>query len=354
MLIKLGNCKDLLKDLPDNSVHAVITDSPYELAMMGRSWDNTGIAYDKEMWAECLRVLKPGGHLMSFSHARTYHRIACAIEDSGFYLRDQIMWVYAQGMPKSGGLKPCHEPICVARKPFKGSAANLMRVDGIGSFYIEENRVPVTNPQDLADFENNHRVTERLPLDRKDSSLGLFEGGWKQMVGEAHIPEGRYPGNLVTDGSEVVREVFPDSNGQQGDLAAGSKSRDGFMGDWPANFAHKARIESDKNASRFFTKCEFTDEDYEIQERLLFYKKPTKKEKGEYNTHISVKPVSLMQHLIRLVTPKGGTVLDPFMGSGTTGVAAKKEGMNFIGFEMEQESFDIAIRRIQESQANKP
>lgn len=303
--LKLGDCKDLVKELPDNSVHSVITDPPYEIKMMGRSWDSTGIASDVDMWKECLRVLKPGGHLMSFSHARTYHRIACAIEDAGFNLRDQIIWAYSTGMPKSGGLKPCHEPICVARKSFKGSAKSLMEEYGLGSFYIEENRVPITDPQDLADFENNHKVTERIPQERAGASLGLFEGGWKQLVGPANIPEGRYPGNIVTDGS-LGKDY------------------------------------------RFFMECPFEDEDYEIADRILLYKKPTKKEKGEYNTHISVKPVSLMRHLIRLVTPYGGTSLDPFMGSGTTGVAALKEGMSFIGFDKEQESFDIAMRRIGE------
>jgi len=349
MKLLLGNCKDLLKELPDNSVHSVITDSPYELNMMGRAWDNTGIAYDVELWKECLRVLKPGGHLLSFSASRTYHRITCAIEDAGFQIRDQIIWAYAQGMPKSGTLKPCHEPICVARKPFKGNAKAMMELEGIGSYNIESCRVPVTDPQDLADFENNHRVTERIPLDRKDSSLNLFEGGWKQIVGEAHIPEGRYPGNLVTDGSECVQAMFPQSKGQQGKITGMEPSEKTLktFGEFSGRSPSTPRGDTG-SAARFFTKCEFTDEDYEIQEQLLFYKKPTKKEKGEYNTHISVKPVSLMQHLIRLVTPIGGVVLDPFMGSGTTGVAARLEGMAFIGMEMEQESFEIAQRRIYE------
>lgn len=310
--LRQGDCRELIKPLADNSVHSIVTDPPYEIGMMGRSWDKTGIAYDVNLWKECLRVLKPGGHLLSFSHSRTYHRMTCAIEDAGFEIRDQIMWIYAQGMPKSGTLKPCHEPICVARKPFKGSAKSCMEEDGIGSYNIEQCRVPVTNEQDLADFESNHRVTERLPEDRAGESLGLFEGGWKQRVGEAVIPQGRYPGNIITDGSECVKGLFNTY---------------------------------DEDGSRFFTACEFSEEDYEIAERVLFYKKARGKEKGEDNKHISVKPVSLMRHLIRLITPVGGTTLDIFMGSGSTGVAAKEEGVSFIGFEKEDESFNTAVRR---------
>ena len=168
------------------------------------------------------------------------------------------------------------------------------------------------------------------------------------MVGESKIPDGRYPGNLVTDGSETVWAAFPQSLGQQGNVTGKEPSPKTLhtLGEFAERSPCVARGDSG-SAARFFTKCEIAEEDYDI-DHVLFYKKPTKKEKGEYNTHISVKPVSLMRHLIRLVTPKGGTVLDPFMGSGTTGVAAKLEGMKFVGFEMEQESFDIAARRISE------
>lgn len=345
--LRLGDCRELITTLADNSVHSIITDPPYEICMMGRSWDKTGIAYDISLWKECLRVLKPGGHLLSFSHSRTYHMMTCAIEDAGFEIRDQIMWVYAQGMPKSGTLKPCHEPICVARKQFKGSAKARMEQDGIGSYNIERCRVPVINEQDLADFENNHRVTERLPADRAGESLGLFEGGWKQRVGEAVIPQGRYPGNIITDGSECVCDLFPDSKGQQGNVTGNEPSAKTLntFGEFLSRTPSSARGDVG-SAARFFNTCEFSAEDYEIAERVLFYKKARGKEKGDGNNHISVKPTSLMRHLIRLVTPVGGTTLDIFMGSGSTGVAAKEEGMSFTGFENELESFNIAQRRI--------
>lgn len=354
MIYKLENkdCIEFLKELPENFAHSIICDPPYEINMMGKKWDNSGIAYNEEVWKEALRVLKPGGHCLAFSHARTYHKIACAIENVGFNIRDQIMWVYAQGMPKSGTLKPCHEPIVVARKPFKGSAKNCFLANGIAQYNIEACRVTISDTKDLAEFENNHRVTERLPKELEGKSLGLFDGGWKQRVGKANIPTGRYPGNIITDGSEYIFSMFPDSKGQQGKITGeepSSKTLNTF-----GEFNHRVPTDTrgdTGSAARFFNSCSFSEQDVELQ-NILFYKKARGKERGENNTHISVKPVSLMQHLIRLVTPKGGIVVDMFMGSGSTGVASVRENINFYGTDNDIDSYNISINRMEKEYAN--
>lgn len=317
----LGDCLVRLKELEDNSVDSIVTDPPYGISFMNKKWDCQVPSVD--IWKECLRVLKPGGYLLSFAGTRTQHRMACNIEDAGFEIRDMIAWIYAQGMPKHKScLKPALEPITLARKPAK--KATLLN--------IEECRVDIVNSNDAAQFENNHRVTERLPESYEGKSIGLFDGGWKQKVGNAIIPPGRYPSNLIHDGSYEVRECFPDSNGQQGDLVGHNKYREsanGCYGKLPPAKDHAKRIEDDLNASRFF-----------------FCAKITKKDRGEGNNHVTVKPTELMRYLCRLITPKDGIVLDPFMGSGSTGKSALIEGFNFIGIEMEEEYFNISKKRI--------
>ena len=315
-----GDCLDVLRGMADNSVDSIVTDPPYGLKFMGKKWD-----YDVpsvEVWSECLRVLKPGGHLLAFAGTRTQHRMAVRIEDAGFEIRDMIAWVYAQGMPKHGScLKPALEPITMARKP--AAKATLLN--------IESCRVPLVGEQDSAEFENNHRVTERLPQDYDGKSLGLFDGGWKQRVGEAVIPPGRWPANLIHDGSDEVLQAFPDAPGQQGDLRAQDHAvpKGNAFGQYGPKLAHKMRVESDKNASRFF-----------------YCAKTTKKDRGEGNGHPTVKPTALMRYLCRLITPPGGVVLDPFMGSGSTGKAALLEGFRFIGIEREVEYVNIANGRM--------
>lgn len=323
----LGDCLERMRELPDNSVDSVVTDPPYGLKFMSQKWD-----YDvpsQATWEECLRVLKPGGYLLAFAGTRTQHRMACRIEDAGFEIRDMIAWVYAQGMPKHKScLKPAIEPITMARKPAK--KATLLNIDDC--------RVDLADSGDASQFENNHRVTERLPESYEGKSLGLFDGGWKQKVGEATIPLGRYPANLIHDGSEEVRECFPDSNGQQGDLVGHSKDREsanGCFGKFPPAKDHAARIETDLNASRFF-----------------FCAKTTKKERGEGNSHPTIKPITLMEYLIKLVTPVDGGVLDPFLGSGTTGIAALNTGRGFVGIERDEGYFRIAEGRIAQALTN--
>ena len=285
-----GDCLEVLSTLPDNSVDAVITDPPYGLSFMGKKWD-----YDvpsQEIWAECLRVLKPGGHLLSFAGTRTQHRMAVRIEDAGFEIRDMIAWIYGSGFPKSlnlknewqgwgTALKPALEPITVARKPLVSTVAENVLAHGTGALNIDATRVG----------------TEQIEAGRagREDCVG-YSGGLKgQESGGVNI--GRWPANLIHDGGDEVVGLFP--------------------------------ADKQGSAARFF-----------------YCAKASKSDRGDGNVHPTVKPTDLMRYLCRLVTPPGGVVLDPFMGSGSTGKAAKLEGFSFIGIEREAEYHAIAAARI--------
>jgi len=350
-----GDCLDALRQLPDASVDSVVTDPPYGLSFMGKRWD-----YDVpsvEIWAECLRVLKPGGHLLAFAGTRTQHRMAVRIEDAGFEIRDMIAWVYGSGFPKSldvskaidkaagaerevlgytanarpnrvgketklsgaqtiGGeitapatdaarqwqgwgtaLKPSLEPITVARKPLfsAGVAANVLE-HGTGALNIDGCRVG---------------LREKRLLNRS-GSIGYGGSEPQGMVEDGGC--GRWPANLIHDGSEEVT---------------------GLLGD----------------AARFFytPKTDGTDRNEGVGGvgGVGALRDGNRASKPVANHHPTVKPTDLMQYLCRLVTPPGGTVLDPFMGSGSTGKAAQMEGFGFIGCEREAEYFAIAKARIE-------
>lgn len=395
-----GDCIEVMRGLPDNSVDSVCTDPPYGLKFMGHRWDCDVPSVD--VWREVFRVLKPGGHLLSFSGTRTYHRMVVNIEDAGFEIRDQIMWVYGSGFPKSldvskaidkaagaerevvgerkgmgnrtmcqvengkgfgetvletapatpeaeqwqgwgTALKPAHEPICVARKPLsaKTVAANVI-LHGTGAINIDACRVALQGESDAAEFENNHRVTERLPDSYDGEPLGLHDGGWKQRVGAAVIPTGRWPANLMHDGSDEVVSAFPDSKGQQGNLVGHNKSRkspNGCFGEMAAAADHLARNDAG-SAARFF-----------------YSSKASKKDRSEGNTHPTVKPTDVCRWLLRLVTPPGGTSLDLYCGSGSFGKAAILEGFNWIGIDRDRDEegnslgyLDIARARCLDAQ----
>ena len=313
-----GDCLEVLRTIPDNSIDSVVTDPPYGLSFMAKRWDYDVPSVD--IWAECLRVLKPGGHLLAFAGTRTQHRMAVRIEDAGFEIRDMIAWVYGSGMPKHGScLKPALEPITMARKP--AAKATLLN--------IESCRVPLVGEQDSAEFENNHRVTEQLPQDYDGKSLGLFDGGWKQRVGEAVIPPGRWPANLILDGSEEVLAGFPQTGG-------------GTKRDALTPTTHNAPSKFGYSKDRH----QFSYGDTGSAARFFYCAKASKKDRGNGNNHPTVKPTDLMRYLCRLVTPPGGTILDPFMGSGSTGKAAGLENFSFVGIEREQSYLEIAEKRI--------
>jgi DNA modification methylase len=375
----LGDCRDRLRELEDCSVHSVVTDPPYELGFMGKSWDSTGVAYDVRVWEECLRVLKPGGHLLAFGGSRTYHRLAVAIEDAGFQIRDQIMWVYGSGFPKSlniskaidkaagapvkvgkafkvageyghrdlrdpeaqglsrdemrhsaataeakawdgwgTALKPAHEPIVMARKPLDGTVANNVLTHGVGGINIDGCRVG------RADGDDSSAGNRTATFGTQDTlSGGDGSGGWSQN------DAGRFPANFIHDGSDEVLELFPDTAGQSA-----------------ARFFYCAKAnKKDRNEGLddFQPK---RDADRIADDGVGGANPRNRSNTAKVNHHPTVKPTDLMRYLCRLVTPPQGVVLDPFTGSGSTGKAALLEGFTFLGVEQSEEYLRIAQARI--------
>jgi len=329
--VTIGNCTlycgDSLEILPQlDEVDAVVTDPPYHLTsitkrfgkksskpahqgtdgafkklttgFMGKEWDGGDIAFRKGTWEFIFKLLKPGGHLLAFSSSRTYHKMAIAVENAGFEIRDQLMWLYGSGFPKNfdigkgnskwegwgTALKPAHEPIIMARKPLseKSIVDNLFKHE-TGAINIDGCRV-----------DNN-----------------------------------RYPANVMHDGSDVIVNKFPKT--AKGSSKPRKRSTVGMFG-----------MPNDKTT-------EYADEGSAA--RFFYCPKTSKSEKNnaDKNTHPTVKPIKLMGYLCRLITQKDKLVLDPFMGSGSTGIAAKNEGFNFIGIEKEKEYFDIACKRIEQA-----
>lgn len=376
VVLRRGDSRDVLKTIPDNSIDSVVTDPPYALVsivkrfgkpgstpakdgdvyarssagFMGQSWDTGETAFAAEFWAEVLRVLKPGGYVLAFSGTRTQHRMVCAIEDAGFEIRDQIGWAFGSGFPKShdvekslirvdredvaadwsgwgSALKPAWEPICVARKPLIGTIAENVLTHGVGAINIDGCRVDA-HARPLRELDA--KATDSSVYVGRSGQGGLGKGldGGSKAVGTTDV--GRFPANLIHDGSDEVVTAFPDSAGQQGDVRGTEQSRTGGVGTncygEYGRIASAARNDSG-SAARFFYTAKADADD------RLGSKHPT------------VKPLDLMQYLVRLVTPKGGTVLDPFAGTGTTGEAAWREGMNAILIEREAEyQADIARR----------
>jgi len=354
-----GDCLEVMRTLPDCSVDAVVTDPPYGLSFMGKRWD-----YDVpsvEVWAECLRVLKPGGHLLAFAGTRTQHRMAVRIEDAGFEIRDMIAWVYGSGFPKSHNLKddwqgwgtalkPALEPITVARKPLIGTVAENVLAHGTGALNVDGCRVG----------------TDEL-LGRLNNSISMFNHKNTTPLVDNSRGLGRWPANLIHDGSEEVVGMFPHQNGVVGARREGG-DKSIFSGGGHVQ-AERQRIvggtKDSGSAARFFycAKASKADRD-EGCEGLGSRFAPTmgngiggkehdpKTATPKRNHHPTVKPTTLMQYLCRLVTPPNGVVLDPFMGSGSTGKAARLEGANFIGIEREHDYLKIAHARIEAAELN--
>jgi len=377
MLLINGDCIKEMQKLIDDGVQvdSVVTDPPYELGFMGKSWDSTGIAFNPKTWELALKLLKPGGHLLGFSASRNYHRMAIAIEDAGFEIRDQMMWLYGSGFPKSlnigdgwgTALKPAHEPIVMARKFIEGTNKQNKEKYGTGGINIDGCRVE----------GNDANGAERKTANRKSRDDGNVwtddNSGMKQE--DNHFadadPRGRFPANVMHDGSEEVKDIFPHTkSGKDKNPTEGNVS--GFFGNNMGYYSKDANYGDEGSAARYFY-CPKTSKAEKNKGLDSFEAKPmawgnqakaelkrgnlewkgnqgdgTKHNKVSMrlNTHPTVKPVELMKYLCRLVTPKGGTVLDPFMGSGSTGMAAKDEGFDFIGIEKEEEYFKICESRI--------
>lgn len=403
--LHLGNCLEVMKGMPDSSVDSIVTDPPYGLSFMNKKWDYDVPAV--EIWAECLRVLKPGGHLLAFAGTRTQHRMAVNIEDAGFEIRDMVSflydtnetaqalieslspeqlklldatfgrdgmlaWTYGSGFPKSRNiaaldmegedaeewegwgtaLKPALEPITVARKPLDGTIAANVLAHGCGALNIDGCRVQTD--------ERLSAGAGGLLSNVRDSKPYPEGNGFEQSA------LGRWPANLIHDGSDEVLAAFPAKAG----AAAPVRGTEASMASTGNVTGKRARVKGafhgDRgSAARFFycakvTKRERDEglEDLELTDATEMVNRKAGsvgintpaagagRTSGAKNKHPTVKPVDLMAYLLRLVTPPGGIPFDPFMGSGSTGVAAMREGFQFIGIEMDPEYLAIAEKRI--------
>lgn len=412
-----------MASMDSNSVDAIVTDPPYGLSFMNKEWDSFGTDTrqpgDEHYWVpdnpygranvrygwnqdkskllksnqafqeamtpifeEALRVAKPGAHLLCFGGTRTFHRMACAIEDAGWEIRDCIMWVYGSGFPKSmdvakaidkasgyvgevigertvdvgmqGGhmhagrksqqqqqqvrslsdqakqwegwgtcLKPAWEPIIVARKPLDGTVANNVLKWGVGAMNIDACRVAIEQGDDV--FAKNPHTHSK----GKDS--GIY-GTYKEQQGNWSGEKGRFPANVLHDGSQMVLELFPETGRSSGGGGVKAPGKNGIYGTFNGHeYPQQLGLGDSGSAARFF-----------------YCAKASKKDRGEGNNHPTVKPVALMEWLVTLVTPQGGVVLDPFAGSGTTLVACERLGFDSIGIEREAEYVEIIKRRLGE------
>ena len=351
--LHLGDCRDVLATMGDATVDAIVCDPPYELGFMGKTWDASGIAYDVTVWAQCLRVLKPGGHLIAFGGSRTYHRLAVAIEDAGFEIRDQIQWIYGSGFPKSLDVSKAMDKQAGAVRDvvgrLKGTAQHGYANDGIktsGGKYGGEydDTAPST---DLAKqghgwgtaLKPAHEpaVLARKPLrGTVADTVAQWGTGALNIEGTRIADAGRWPSNVILD--EDAAQVL---DGQSGHSASKQSQRgaveifkkeNGWVGD------STLRGHSDSGgASRFFYVAKASKAEREAG---------LDGDGTRANHHPTVKPLALMRYLVRMVTPPGGVVLDPFMGSGSTGCAAVREGFDFVGIDLTPEYVAIAQKRI--------
>lgn len=351
-----ADCKTVISQLPDNSVDSIVTDPPYQTAFMNKAWDVTGIAYDTELWCEALRVLKPGGHLLAFGATRTYHRMACAIEDAGFEIRDSIHWVYGSGFPKSldvskaiakqtdteagnaaqwqgwgTALKPAHEPIVVARKLLDGTVAHNITKWGTGAINIDGSRIGTGGQGKWSAPRGGHwRTDTEAKAEMTISTVG------------------RWPANFVHDGSDEVIECFP---GEGDSSASRFFANLGFDNLDAHSFTYTAKpVARERDAGLDHLEARHGSE---ITGRKVgaigakYSGHSGRAETPRKNTHPTVKPLALMRWLTRLVTPPHGTVLEPFAGSGTTLAAALLEGFDVLGCELTEEYVPIILGRVQ-------
>jgi len=344
-LIIVGDMREALRALPADSVHAIVTDPPYGLSFMGKGWD--GQVPGPDYWREALRVAKPGAHLLAFGGTRTAHRLACAIEDAGWELRDCLSWLYGSGFPKShnlpGGwgtaLKPAWEPIYLARRPFKGTVAANVLEHGCGALNVDGCRVGFASEQD--------RQTA-LPgsMNRGHVSAAGFvtQDRSAQTPADRQSPLGRWPANLVLDedaaamlDGQTADKLHGAGQARNGSTSPRPKVYEESSYNVPCSTGDMHRFGDSGGASRFFYTAKASRSEREAG---------LGNSAERQNTHPTVKPIALMRWLVRLVTPRGGVVLDPFMGSGTTGIAAVLEGMDFIGVELNPAYAEIARARI--------
>jgi DNA modification methylase len=406
-----GDCLEVMRELPDASVDAVVCDPPYDLTagkkggtgaasvnldspygrsristgnggFMGKDWDATGVAFDPATWRECLRVLKPGGHLLAFGGTRTWHRLACAVEDAGFEVRDSIAWLYGSGFPKSldvskaldkleghwrgkagevesgnssmsgvnyertpkgdpvtpaaaaaaagwgTALKPAFEPIVVGRKPLAGTVAQNWLTHGTGALNIDGCRT-------VAGRDYRDKCASVVGLDSNRN--GDAYGEWTGAREDSASPLGRWPANVVLDETQAAElDRQTPTLQRQGNLVHGEASRDGAASQVPnASRLPVCGYGDEGGASRFFPT-------FRYEAKAPTIERPRD---GEV-AHPTVKPLDLMRWLVRLVTPPGGTVLEPFAGSGTTAEACVIEGFRCIAIEREATYLPLIVARL--------
>lgn len=465
-----GDMLNMLSVLEPNSIDSIVTDPPYELNFMSKGWDSAGVSFSAKTWKKCFEVLKPGGHLLAFGGSRTFHRIACAIEDAGFEIRDTIMWIYGSGFPKSmniangveaklvtgsanktkfselngekvergdwgiqtsskkyghrnkdysyetdktcrlgklepttelarqwqgwgSSLKPSFEPIIVARKPLDGSLINNIISHGVGGLNIDECRVPMSD----SDYIEIDAKSSKNPTDNYNSNPAKKYGDYSLNIATKPHQGGRFPANTIltydeTDYDEVCGGFPSSGSGNNKGVynysgrEYNNKDTSMFNGDKPqapSNYndngsasryfycAKASKKDRDEGLDSLESRKRFQQGNYSQSpvcsvcgktfngtndhsscgEHTMIYKS---KEKNMFrkNIHPTVKPTELMQYLVRLVTPKGGTILDPFNGSGSTGKAVmyenreKDKGYKYIGIELMEEYLPIAESRI--------
>ena len=447
------NMLNLEEDIEPNSIDSIVTDPPYELNFMNKGWDNSGIAFQKDTWKKCFNVLKPGGYLLAFGGSRTFHRIACAIEDAGFEIRDTIMWLYGSGFPKSFNiglaidkkngvespvvgqnadilkkqakdlreghrkikdsydlgdenrnngfttvsadikeaqnqwrgwgtcLKPAYEPIIVARKPPIGSLVDNVLCYGVGGINIDECRIPL---EENYVYKETNRQNRNGIFAEESAGTGSFINS-KNHIASAS-PDGRFPANIILTYDETdIEEVcsgFPQSKGanSQNNYSNGSIYRGQSLQESSTKLeGFREWYNDDGSAARYFycakaSKKDRNDGCDELPTKLFGLSNQAKAEinrgnenfsgneqlatnalnkvQHTKNNHPCVKPTELVQYLIRLVTPNGGTILDPFNGSGSTGKAAmfenkeRNKGYKYIGIELDEDYLKISKARI--------
>lgn len=384
--IREGDALKVLESLEPTSVDAIVTDPPYGLGFMGKAWD--AVPPGDMVAKALLRVAKPGAHLVAFGGTRTHHRLMCAFEDAGWEIRDTLAWVYGSGFPKSHNLdgewdgwgtalKPAHEPIVLARKPLGGAVAANVAEHGTGALNVDGCRVPVAGGSPAA----KRRATSTAPVApgsyEKEAAGSYTNRASPERYREPRAGEqvGRWPPNLLLGHGACcgdkcgpccpVREM----DEQSGELPAGTAGRrsDGVgMFKTPGHEPWGSFTDSG-GASRFFPRFRYVAK-ASSGERNAGLEGMDRRRAGSLNMrtdahahkhgqqtnpavnhHPTVKPVSLMRWLCRLVTPPGGLVLDPFLGSGTTMIAALQEGFRCIGIEREPEYVELARRRVEEN-----
>jgi DNA modification methylase len=352
-----GDCLAVMPEMDAESIDAIVCDPPYGLSFMGKAWDH-GVP-GEPFWREALRVAKPGAYLLACGGTRTYHRLTCAIEDAGWEIRDCLSWLYGSGFPKHGSaLKPAWEPIILARKPLGGTVAANVEAHGTGALNIDGCRI---GPD-----VDTRRSKGSNP--NASSAFPHSDDAWTPHLSHAGSEAGgRWPANVCLD--EDAAALLDAQSGTLTTNAGTARSphRAGMFG--VETQAGRTLSQGDAGgASRFFYCAKASRRERNAGLDGMPLRKSSKMGDGlrsnvgasasgspgttesadrrASNHHPTVKPLALMQWLCRLVTPKGGLILDPFTGSGSTGVAAVAEGFRFIGIEQAEEYVTIARARI--------